>query len=125
MVDRFGYGIIIRTYDKGGQMQQQLETLLDDNRKDYVKGCDNEDMNNEFCQGLQIHDKGKKYIKITKRLGIQRMVWGFIVKEDGPKFKKGDILKASGYNAPALNRARGNILEGGYTIKWTGPLYLK
>ena len=66
MVDRFGYGIIIRTYDKGGQMQKQLETLLDDIRSDYVKGCDNKDMNNEFCQGLQIHDKGKKYIKITK-----------------------------------------------------------
>ena len=106
-------------------MQEQLKTLLEDIKQDYRKDLDNDDMIRDFCEGLQIHDKGKKYIKISKRLGQQRMVWGFIVKEDGPKFRKGDILKASGWNAPALNRARGNILEGGYTIKWTGPLYLK
>jgi len=41
------------------------------------------------------------------------------------KFKKGDIFKAAGYNKPALNQARGNVLEGGYHIQWTGPLYLK
>ena len=40
-------------------------------------------------------------------------------------FKKGDILKAAGYNAPALNSARGNVLTGNYAIQWTGPLYLK
>jgi hypothetical protein len=34
------------------------------------------------------------------------------------------LLKAAGYNAPARNRARGNIVEGGYTVQWTGPLYL-
>ena len=69
--------------------------------------------------------EGKKYIKITKTLGPnQRSVWGFIVKEDGPKFRKGDILKAASWQAPALNSPRGNILDGGYTIKWTGPLYL-
>ena len=40
-------------------------------------------------------------------------------------FKKGDILKAAGYNKPALNSARGNVLTGNYAIQWTGPLYLK
>ena len=44
---------------------------------------------------------------------------------DFKHFKKGDILKAAGYNAPALNSARGNILSGNYAIQWTGPLYLK
>ena len=39
--------------------------------------------------------------------------------------KKGDILKAAGYRAPARNSARGNVLEGNYAIQWTGPLYLK
>ena len=48
-----------------------------------------------------------------------------IVKEDFKHFKKGDILKAAGYNAPALNAARGNVLTGNYLIQWTGPLYLK
>ena len=40
------------------------------------------------------------------------------------KFKKGDILKAAGWNAPARNAARGNILDGGYAINWTGACYL-
>ena len=40
-------------------------------------------------------------------------VWAFIVKEDDGKFKKGDILKAAGGNAPAKNSPRGNVLDGG------------
>ena len=40
------------------------------------------------------------------------------------KVKKGDVLKAASWNAPALNRARGNVFEGLYPMKWTGPLYL-
>jgi len=31
---------------------------------------------------------------------------------------------AAGYNAPARNKARGNILRGGYPINWTGACYL-
>ena len=70
--------------------------------------------------------QGKKYIKIVQDTGV----FCFIVKEDlqyskVTKFKKGDILKAAGYNKPALNSARGNVLEGNYAIQWTGPLYLK
>jgi hypothetical protein len=34
-------------------------------------------------------------------------------------------LKAAGFNAPALNSPRGNVLTGNYPIQWTGPLYLK
>ena len=64
---------------------------------------------------------GKKYIKVVQENGV----FCFIVKEDFKHFKKGDILKAAGWNAPALNRARGNILDGGYSVAWTGPHYLK
>ena len=64
---------------------------------------------------------GKKYIKIVQENGV----FCFIVKEDFKHFKKGDILKAAGYNAPALNFARGNVLTGNYPILWTGPLSLK
>ena len=65
--------------------------------------------------------QGKKYIKIVQDTGV----FCFIVKEDFKHFKKGDVLKAAGYNAPALNSARGNVLAGNYPIQWTGPLYLK
>ena len=65
--------------------------------------------------------EGKKYIKIVQDTGV----FCFIVKEDFKHFKKGDVLKAAGYKAPALNSARGNVLAGNYPIRWTGPLYLK
>ena len=64
---------------------------------------------------------GKKYVKIVQDTGV----FAFVMKEDSGRFKKGDILKAAGYNKPALNSARGNVLEGNYAIQWTGPLYLR
>ena len=64
--------------------------------------------------------QGKKYIKIVQDTGV----FCFIVKEAFKHFKKGDILKAAGYNAPALNSPRGNVLTGNYMIQWTGPLYM-
>ena len=65
--------------------------------------------------------EGKKYIKIVQDTGV----FAFVMKEDSGRFKKGDILKAAGYRAPARNSARGNVLTGNYAIQWTGPLYLK
>jgi len=64
--------------------------------------------------------EGKKYIKVVRDNGV----FCFISKIDFKHFKKGDILKAAGYNAPALNQPRGNVLTGNYAIRWTGPLYL-
>ena len=82
----------------------------------------NKTMIAEFNEKLT-YKTGSKYIKIYKEGGS---VWGFVVNTDNDKkFKKGDILKPAGYNAPARNAARGNIIDGGYTIRWTGPLYLK
>ena len=77
-------------------------------------------MNKEFAEGWVIK-RGPKYTKILNK----NSCWGFVVNTDNDKkFKKGDLLKAAGYNAPARNAARGNVLEGGFTIRWTGPLYL-
>ena len=83
------------------------------------------EMRLEFATGIEVL-YGNKYIKIvTGKHGGQRSVWGFIVNTDkDKKFKKGDLLKAAGWAAPARNAARGNILEGGYPLNWTGPLYL-
>ena len=77
-------------------------------------------MNKEFEEGWVIKT-GPKYTKILNK----NACWGFVVNTDNDKkFKKGDLLKAAGYNAPARNAARGNVLEGDFTIRWTGPLYL-
>ena len=85
----------------------------------------NKTMIAEFNDGLT-YKTGSKYIKvITRSAGGGGSVWGFVVNTDkDKKFKKGDILKAAGWAAPARNAARGNILDGGYPINWTGPLYL-
>jgi hypothetical protein len=70
----------------------------------------------EFKARLRV-EPGRKYIKIVQR----DSVWGFIVATDDDKqFARGDILKAAGWAAPARNFARGNVLEGGYTVRWTG-----
>ena len=89
---------------------------------DYTKFLDNKEMHKEFVEGWVIK-QGQKYIKILTRNGSS--AWGFVVNTDNDKkFKKGDILKCAGYNSPARNSARGNVLDGGFKIQWTGPLYL-
>jgi len=55
--------------------------------------------------------------------GIGKMIDAMVT--DYGKFKMGDILKPASWRAPAKNSARGNVLEGGYAIQWTGPLYLR
>lgn len=87
---------------------------------DYSKGNTNERMFNEYKDGFK-SIVGQKFIKITNGNGVK----AFIVKQDNGKFKMGDILKPASWRAPAKNSARGNVLEGGYAIQWTGPLYLK
>jgi hypothetical protein len=73
----------------------------------------------DFENKIKVTD-GKKYIKVI----TGNSVWGFIVKNTEGKFRAGDILMAAGWSAPARNKARGNVFDG-YTIQWTGPLYLK
>ena len=70
----------------------------------------------EYADGFGV-SYNKKYVKIV----TNKSVSAFIVAVDNDKkFKKGDILKPAGYNAPARNFARGNVFDGGYEIRWTG-----
>ena len=78
-------------------------------------------MNADYADTYDIR-YGKKYIKIVCNNSVAAFVVGV---DNDKKFKKGDILKAAGWNAPARNAARGNILDGGYAINWTGACYLK
>lgn len=76
-----------------------------------------------FMESLEFNS-GSKYIKII-RDDNQRMVWGFVVNTDtDKKFKRGDILMAAGWAAPARNKARGNVFSDLSWVRWTGPAYL-
>jgi len=114
-------------------MNTEMDALIENIKADYrnwnsgrispVTGTKTEltDINKrmiaEFNENID-YKVGNKYIKVFSREGC---VWGFVVNTDNDKkFKKGDILKAAGYAAPARNFARGNIIEGGYTVRWTG-----
>ena len=113
-------------------MQNEMIQLLETIKAEYTRfmtrngkltelANHQKDMIVEFDLGLD-YTVGKKYIKVISN----RSVWGFIVNTDtDKKFKKGDILKAAGWNAPARNAARGNIVDGNYSVCWTGPHYLK
>ena len=106
-------------------MLEQLDQLLADIKADYARWSNNltltrQEMIDEFNVRVRVTE-GKKYYKVIQGTSV----WGFIVKEDSGKFRKGDILKAAGWNAPATNSARGNIIDGGYSIQWTGPMYLR
>ena len=104
-----------------------IENMLAAAIHHYNQSNTNEKMKEEFANSFMIK-QGQKYIKIgTKSSYSDKMgsVWGFVVNtDDDVKFKKGDVLKPAGFNAPARNAARGNVLEGGFSINWTGPQYL-
>ena len=114
-------------------MQEQLDSLIQAIKDDYFKWTSrngtkeltevNKNMIAEFNSKITLKE-GQKYIKVISGSSV----WGFIAKSDFNKgskcFNKGDILKAAGWQAPALNAARGNIFDDDYTIQWTGPLYL-
>ena len=112
-------------------MENAIQQLIETIKADYRMGFEGRECNKDtaarmiedFENGISV-EEGRKYLKVIKTMGTQRMVWGFIVKNDTNKFRAGDILMAAGWKAPATNKARGNILDGGYRIRWTGPEYL-
>ena len=75
------------------------------------------EMEQRFDEGLRF-EEGKVYIKVVTGTSVH----SFIVKEDGPKFSKGDILKAASWRAPAKNFARANVYAPSTyeCVSWTG-----
>ena len=110
-------------------LEEGIKNLMSGAKQDYVRMSTNNgkkeltgyslEQTNKWDSNTRIFN-GKKYIKVVQENGV----FCFIVKEDFKHLKKGDILKAAGYNKPALNSARGNVLNGNYHIQWTGPLYM-
>jgi hypothetical protein len=109
-------------------MEKELNKLLKAIVADYRRwneaskrandfGFDVDEKVADFKAKLEVK-KGRKFIKIIQG----NSVWGF-VNLTHERFREGDILKAAGWNAPALNRPRGNIFEN-YSVAWTGPHYI-
>ena len=111
-------------------MRNEIEKVLESMREDYCRwsrsGRDTSkkilsDMERDFCEGLEVTE-GSRYWKIISDKRGSRSVCGFIVKAGDKKFREGDMLKAAGWNAPARNFARGNVLDGRGVneVRWTG-----
>ena len=97
-----------------------IENMTDAMIKDYNSFTANEKMQDDFANGFDVR-KGQKYVKVINR----NAVVAFIVNTTEDKlFELGDILKPAGWNAPARNKPRGNVLDGNYLMQWTGPMYL-
>ena len=113
--------------ERGVDLNDGIEKMIGAMVEDYVDWTYRSGLTEEhaeeraanFANKFEITE-GRKYIKVIS----DRSVTAFVMKEDDKKFRKGDILKPAGWNAPARNAARGNVLEGNYPINWTGPLYL-
>lgn len=91
---------------------------LDNEREAYYKTAG---MPNQYKP--VVVEVGNKFIRIWNGTGC----WGFISRVDGnlkgAPIKKGDLLKAATWKAPAKH-SRGNIIDGTATYGVYGPSYL-
>jgi len=118
-------------------MKEQIEIVLEVMRENYrqrnkrtqehtmIMGEDwLKEREDDFCNGLVAveHRRYWKIISYEDSKMFHGSVAGFIVKAGDKKFKEGDMLKASGWSAPARNYARGNVLDGRGVAdtQWTG-----
>jgi len=105
-------------------MNNEIGNYLDHIYNNFVQWFERADVNQEYAKqrlaefraNLRI-EQGNKFIKVIH----DNSVHSFIVIADDAKFKRGDILKAVSWRAPAKNFARGNILNNNYAnVSWTG-----
>lgn len=99
------------------KLETKLEKLCSDldaiYRDDWLKASNGRELDR---YPFHTFKRGSKYIKIiynetSPNCYPKKSVWGFI-NYSNPDFNLGDVLKANTWNSPALNKARGNILDG-------------
>ena len=105
-------------------MEKFINEYLEFIRQDYAKWSAQSPtevrirMTKEFQESVRF-EQGSKYIKVITGTSVH----SFICRNDGGKFKKGDILKAATWSSPARNFARGNVLTKQYgATSWTGAV---
>jgi len=114
-------------------LEEGVQNLIEGSKLDYAKWTEKgrAEGSSYYDETLANFEKncsvreGQNYIKVIR----ENAVHAFVIKKltaktEAKGFKVGDILKPAGWQAPALNKARGNVLEGNFYINWTGPLYL-
>jgi len=107
-----------------------VEAMLEHMRDDYIawsgKGSGSSkirtDMEKDYSDNLR-YTVGSKYIKVINSAHNSNCVEAFVVNtEKDKKFALGDILKPAGWNAPARNFRRGNVIDRTFErVRWTGP----
>jgi len=106
-------------YLKSNPIVANFIKKVDGERKAYYEKAN---MPNQF-RPLTV-EIGNKFI----RLWTGTSCWGFISRVDGDlkgaPIKKGDLLKAATWKAPAKH-ARGNIIDGTARYGEYGPSYIK
>ena len=113
-------------------LEEGIENIIETSKMDYAKWTSKgrEEGSSYFDKTLaEFEDKcevreGQNYIKVIRDNSVHCFVIKKLTaKTEAKGFKVGDILKPAGWQAPALNKARGNVFEV-FLMNWTGPLYL-
>jgi len=106
-------------YLKSNPIVAKFIEKLDKERKEYYEKSN---MPNQYKP--VVVEIGNKFIRIWHGSSC----WGFISRVDGDlkgaPIKKGDLLKAATWKAPAKH-ARGNIIDGTAQYGVYGPSYIK
>jgi hypothetical protein len=116
-------------------LEEGVNNIIEAAKLDYAKWTDRaskgESRSEYFERTLKEFEEkcsvqtGRNYIKVVRDNSVHCFVVAKVTDKLAKRgFKIGDILKPAGYNAPALNKARGNVLDGNFAMNWTGPLYL-
>jgi len=113
--------------DMGAALMDFLDRIAEDYRRSWEGRAEEEHvarMIEEFAVSLTF-EIGKRYAKVIDGRQNSRSVHSFVVlsDEDAGGFRRGDILKAASWQAPARNFRRGNVFEedqGANRISWAG-----
>ena len=111
-------------------LKENIDILLDKIEEDYNRR-DHPMLpqNLSNFRDILFYQESSKYFKIclgdNKYDLVDQKAWGFVIKNHS-SFKRGDIMRAEGWNKPSFDMARGNVIDKDFSwVRWTGPAYMK